>query len=266
MKTVIYTDIGGRHVIRGFGACSIDAVETKRNVKTAMGGTAIAIEAEAAVECFKKARSHRFKVLKKAKESPDTTVDLGPVNKAVSDALEKLSKVQETFVKEADAMFLKKRAYHPPPRGEMVVKPRQIVKLAHLFSQLEDDQVLTIEGEVLSDFRGCTYWLKIDGKWEPRRINDLGEEPQAGCVLDSDLTLKDLAEMAEQKESARVASLSETDRQLELENSLNSAALACAAERSACEIRGGSSSEALTLAKEKYEAAECDLLKKYSDV
>jgi len=112
-------------------------------------------------------------------------------------------------------------------------------------SKTENEQI-TINGEVVEDFRGKQYFYKADGSWvESEIISDLGitkntvvaDEYQDQAIEKADLT-------PEQLEEIRVQGLSAEEKTAEKENAIDQAATQAATMRSKLEIQGATAAKA----------------------
>jgi len=112
-------------------------------------------------------------------------------------------------------------------------------------ARAENEQV-SIDGEVLDDFRGKQYFYKAEGIWiESEVISQLGvtkntvvvDEYQDQAVERSELT-------PEQLEEIRVQNLSPEEKAAEKENAIDAAATKAATMRSKLEIQGAAATKA----------------------
>ena len=71
---------------------------------------------------------------------------------------------------------------------------------------------LTLEGEIVPDYRGVEYHKKTSGKWKKVKVQAIGEALPDGAILPDDLTSEQNAEIREQQEAERVAALSPEEK------------------------------------------------------
>ena len=96
--------------------------------------------------------------------------------------------------------------------GVKLLSDAEEADLAPKFAALAEHEALTLQGEVIPDYRGVEYHKKTSGKWEKVKIEAVGEAPPDGAVLPDDLTPEQNAEIREQREAERVAALSPEEK------------------------------------------------------
>jgi hypothetical protein len=99
--------------------------------------------------------------------------------------------------------------------GVKLLSGAEEADLAPKFAALAEHEALTLQGEVIPDYRGVEYHKKTSGKWEKVKIEAVGEALPDGAVLPDDLTAEQNAEIREQQEADRVAALTPEQRNRE---------------------------------------------------
>jgi hypothetical protein len=87
--------------------------------------------------------------------------------------------------------------------------------VAPKFTALQEHEALTLEGEIIPDYRGVEYHLKTAGVWGNVKIQDIGVPLPEGAVFPEDLTPEEKTEIAVQAEADRVAALSPEEKDRE---------------------------------------------------
>jgi hypothetical protein len=112
--------------------------------------------------------------------------------------------------------------YHKPEPGELYVTDEKGSEIDAQFQALKEHELLTLKDEaipkceIIPDWKGTKYHLKIDDIWAEGEITVIGTSMPEGSILPDDLTEAQRKEITEQKESARVAALEPEEREKEL--------------------------------------------------
>lgn len=127
-----------------------------------------------------------------------------------------------------------------------------------------ENQACGVDGVYIDDYRGKKYWYQDQsGVWFSTEFPYLDNRPEAGEILDADLTDEQRAEINEQQETERVAGLSAEDKAAEFtardEGLLGQAVVM----RSGLEIQGATIAAAKTQATAWYDSAVAELKIKY---
>jgi fructose-1-phosphate kinase PfkB-like protein len=78
----------------------------------------------------------------------------------------------------------------------------QAAELIQKFDELNRNQRLLLTGEVIPDFTGVEYYLKVNGKWEKKKIELIGEVPEG--PLQEELSREQLDEIKTQEDESRI--------------------------------------------------------------
>jgi hypothetical protein len=93
---------------------------------------------------------------------------------------------------------------------------------------LQGKELLLIDNSIIDDLRDEEYWIKKGGRWVTDRILNLGIYPPQGAIytdeLSEELYKSQREEIADQNEKDRIASLSDGQREKELEAALDALA------------------------------------------
>ena len=96
--------------------------------------------------------------------------------------------------------------------GIKLLSDAEEADLAPKFAALAEHEALTLQGEVIPDYRGVEYHKKTSGKLDKVKIEAIGEALPSGAVLPDDLTSEQNDEIREQQEAERVAALSPEEK------------------------------------------------------
>jgi hypothetical protein len=113
-----------------------------------------------------------------------------------------------------------------PIPGEAVFQDDdvQVKALERNFAALADNQFLDLGGELIPDWRGTEYHLKVDDTWTVVKITEAGVSIPEGAIISGDLTDDQRAEIAAQAETARIAALTPEARAAEKQDRLDALA------------------------------------------
>jgi hypothetical protein len=114
--------------------------------------------------------------------------------------------------------------YFLPNPGEKHLSPAEEADLAAKWAALQEHEALTLEGEIIPDWRGTEYHLKTAGVWTKAKVEHIGETLPEGAILPDDLTLSQRTEIAAQDEADRLAALEPEEREAEKQARLDAAA------------------------------------------
>ena len=133
--------------------------------------------------------------------------------------------------------------YCLPGPGQKILTPAEEADLAPKFAALQERirqaeeakktdpsantavrEKLTLEGEIVPDYRGVEYHKKTSGKWKKVKIEAIGEALPVGAILPNDLTPEQKAEIAAQTEADRLEGLTPEQKAAEKKSRLNAVA------------------------------------------
>jgi len=81
-----------------------------------------------------------------------------------------------------------------------------------VYKKTKVKKLLTIDGNIIIDYRGEKVWSRVGNKWTSRVIAALTDRIDILEIMDIDLTDEQKQEIAEQEETERINSLSEEER------------------------------------------------------
>lgn len=283
MKTVFHATIDGHEVVLGFGEAHIAPVETYAIIEPLVARLPEYVAAQAAGLAVAKARQGAAHVLSMAEQAykrgrrteadhlnaeykarcreidGDPTAAAGtPERLGLEGALVPLVEGFEAAKRE---LITAHAVYFHPREGEDLITDEQAAGLLEAWGEHRAGYALALDGTLIPDHRGRTYWRRVKGVWEGGSIDTLGLEPMAGAILESELTAEQHAEIAAQAEASRVAALSPEARDAEREQALQGAVARAAGLRSELEIAGDA--EALAKSQAAYTTAAQEIAAKY---
>lgn len=122
---------------------------------------------------------------------------------------------------------------------------------------------IKLDGTLVPDNRGATYWTNAKGAWTSTTITNLGDTVPNGATLDADLTDDQKAQITAQLESARVAELTQDQKTAEATAQVQAAKQTVASVQSQV-TAGVSQSSDLTAALAAYKTQLAAINSKYS--
>jgi hypothetical protein len=96
--------------------------------------------------------------------------------------------------------------------------------VANINGPLGDHEARTFEGTIIPDWRGTEFFIKTDGRWDKEKVDHIGVSLPNGAILPDDLTADQRAEIVDQAEGDRIASLTADQRAAEMTARLEAAA------------------------------------------
>jgi predicted DNA binding CopG/RHH family protein len=97
-------------------------------------------------------------------------------------------------------------------QGQKYVDDDEGEKLEGIFYNLGSHEKLLLSGDTITDLRETEYWIKKAGVWEKNKIKCMGETLPQNAVLPDNLSQTQQQELKDQNEEARLANLTETQR------------------------------------------------------
>lgn len=263
MKTLITKEIDGYTVLTGITSPTIDPVATIEVVRPILAETeefkalqaaskSIEAERQKANEAFVAAAAS----VRSGKETERQRHELDvKEHREVADKLMVgLAPLVNALEQRRRALTVEHAVYFEPRVNEVHVGDEEAAEVAESLARLNKIEKLTIDGELVPDFHGMTFWRKSPDGWDKEDVWKVGDDPYAwGGILQSDLTAEQLAEIAEQLERERIAAMKPADRQAEKTARIDELATQAALRRSADEIRGMSAKDALAASKAWYD-------------
>ncbi|MDR1287993.1 MAG: hypothetical protein LBK08_10325 [Treponema sp.] len=120
---------------------------------------------------------------------------------------EELKPLLDAYEKKREALFMENPAYFLPGPGAVQASDEEAAPLEAKLAALKEHEKLTLEGEVIPDYRGVEYWQKTGGVWVKTKIEDIGIGLPGDAILPGSLSEAVLTEIAAQEEAARIAGL-----------------------------------------------------------
>ncbi len=177
VKAVRFTKVNGYKVVKGFDNPTLDPVATKRKADKA----------------FKTSPEWRgiVSLLRDAAPLEGDNKELRRLAREAAPLYTKLRKDFQSYCRENPVYF-------DTIPNEINLPDEQASALESQFANLEPNQALTVEGDILPDYRGTTVWENRDSVWGSSKITKLGVEPKPHQTLEQDLTKEQKREIKNQ--------------------------------------------------------------------
>jgi hypothetical protein len=270
MKTVFHATVDGHEVVLGFGDPHIAPVETYAIIEPLLAQLPEYVAARQAGLALAQARQAAAYVLSMARaalaagrrtEGDHLNAEYRVREREIESMAAALTPLVEAFEARKRALVEEHAIYFHPRPGEDLISDEQAAPLQEAWADRREGYALKLDGSMIPDHRGRTFWRKYNGAWEEQIITALGLEPVAGAVAEDALDAEQRTEIAEQAEAARVAALTPEARDAEREQALQGAVARAAAMRSELEIAGDA--DALAKSQALYAAAQAEIAAKY---
>jgi len=262
MKTVLFKEVNGYKIIKGFSKLTIDPVATKKNIanlyKDTEHGKRFAI------------LTHQLKVLNEAITSINPRIpgiqndieislkNLGLSQKEIDQVIIYQNE-QKEIIRELNELLVSKRekekqlikenpVYFEPTDCEIIKTDSEIEILKSI--KIEENQEIDVDGNIIPNFTGIDFWVKND-QWE-KVSYDFGEEKAVDAKNYSDLTDEEKQEIIEQFETERISALNQIDKENERQKLVDQLATQAALKRSGLEIQGESPEDAFFQSQQWY--------------
>jgi hypothetical protein len=232
-KAAKYETIDGHNIIYGFYDMTIDPAKTTEAVNEAAKALPEIAQARA-VQVKIKAQTDKVMAAGREKLEAVGKGDTKRVETAEKDiqaatarikAIEaELAPISAKIDAGKERLFYEKAAYFAPAANEQPLTEAEAKTIAEKLAALGEHGKLTVEGEVVPDWRGVEYWIKTGGQWAKAKIECINVEPPAGAVCGDALTPEQQAETATQHEAERITALTPEQKAAELQAALDAAA------------------------------------------
>ncbi len=292
MYTVITKEIDGLNIVLGIDTEKIDPIATAKRIKTYL---------EASNEYkAKKVRLDKIRGLSESNNSLNNQGKnviqracnrLGKISNDVTESdltageTSSLNKYNNLIVRNIDEIK-KITAEFPEVEKKLKIKKTELIKKHGIYFNLKNDyenkiidkdaeilksklkiisghkKFVLIDGSIIEDLRGKTFYAKISGIWQKIEVKLLSDTIDTGIFhLMEDLTDDEKAEISIQFESDRIQAMTSEDKESEKNMYLDSLINQAAAMRNKLEILGDS--KALTKAQDFYNTEKVIIENKY---
>jgi hypothetical protein len=140
--------------------------------------------------------------------------------------------------------------------NETIISDKKYIDLKEKFDNLNENEQLTIEGEIIADYRGMIEYNKVNGIWTTNEIIDIGIVPQK-----TTLTAIEQTEYSAQQEKNRIDALTPAKKEVEKNMIIDVTANQAVIMRSKLEIQG--EKDALQISQKWYNDELKNIEKKY---
>ena len=272
MKTILHGNVDGYEMCLGFADATRDPVATENRVKTILVGLPEQTSVDE-IQSRIRARWDRINTdflaifgrqldeLRTKQEAEwygnarlSAEYDTGMIAVELQQAAVVLE-ARRQQLREENAVFFQ------PGGHESIISDEDSEKLIPIWTALGDHKQMTITGEVLDDYRGCTAWDKK--ALTARKITKLTDGPTPDEILDEKLTDSQRKTIQEQAESKRVTDMSTQARADELAIVLDSLANRAATMKDQEIIKGMATDIALRESQAWYQGQKAAAESKY---
>jgi hypothetical protein len=273
MKTILHGNVDGHEMCLGFADATRDPEATENRVKTLLVGLDeqkavdeinarirarwdristdfLAIFSRKLDELRTKQEAEWFGNAKKAAE-----YDVGAIQVELQQA-SAILEVRREQLREENAV------YFQPGGHESIISADSADRLIPIWTALGDHKQMTITGEILDDYRGCTVWDKT--KLTARNITKISDAPGKNEILDADLTDEQRQAICSNAETKRVADMTTQARADELAIVLDSLANRAATMKDQEIIKGMATDKALRESQAWYQDQKAAAERKYA--
>lgn len=221
MKTAIFEEIEGHKIIRGFSRLSIDPESTKKAAK------AIANEDNLAKNIRQSIAKTNLEIKSLRKEMGKLLTDGRKIkNSQLPDKDKQLKKIEARFLVKEEEVNIKREQlkdhyrdlkartdeilnqstiYFETTAKEIRLNENQYINLITKMKSKKGAELLTADGEIITDKRGVIFWQKKGNTWTEKTINKLGEDiPEDGKV---ELNAIEQKEINDQQNKNRISKL-----------------------------------------------------------
>lgn len=154
-------------------------------------------------------------------------------------------------------LFEKHKVYFQYGTEQILMEDSAAAELTSKFKELDQNQKLLITGEVIPDYVGKEYYLLVDGEWEKRKIERVGEAPEG--PLQEELTREQLEEIRTQEEERRIRRMTPEQRAEAVQRELDALVDEAARLEKRAQIQGNEFDAVAW-----YQEREADVREKYS--
>jgi hypothetical protein len=234
-KTAIYQVIDGYNVVGAIEEATADPAATIEAMKPLIEALPETAQAKAvtqkilAQQQIVREESDKARVKREANPQADISAeeakwDQARANIAVEE--QNLAPLLAAIEAARSRLFEEAAVYFPPGPGEKHLAQAEEADLAAKWAALQEHEALTIEGEIIPDWRGTEYWEKNEtsGRWTKIAITAIGEGLPEWAMLPKSLNDLARAEIAAQDEADRLAALDPEAKEAEKQARLDDAA------------------------------------------
>ena len=254
-KTVIYRDIDGYSVVAWFG----DAAPDPRATAAVVNDMLLSLPELVAVNKCKADMAEKALI---ANDARSTDAEVKEAVDAFNALNASLVALEAAYSAARDACWENNMQYCHPGQGEGFISDADFDTMVDKFNALKEGYRLLLDGTVIADNRGKTYWTKAKGTWMPTIVTTLGQSIPASGLLEIDLNDLQKDEIWTQSEAARISALSDADKLAEAVAAQKSAKAAVVQVQ--MEVNAGiSTAEDLTAAQTAYVSTLAAINAKY---
>lgn len=256
MKTVVTKNIDGHKIIVGFGTLAMDPEATRKIVKAEITKTyefMSVVEKKSqyrsmvglADECVKKSKNTR-----NAAEKEKFHRDKSGFLERANGHMEELRELATPLKEKEKSLLTEHAVYFEPKPGEYRKTAARIGALRALVADNKGTALVDVDGKLIDDNRGITYFQKISSGWKVVEVFALGVRIPKSSLLYADLDEGQRKEVDLQIEKNAVGKMRQPEKIQSRQNAEKVAEHNAAGLRSRLEIKG--ETDALEQAKKFY--------------
>ena len=107
-------------------------------------------------------------------------------------------------------LFHRHKVFFDPGPNQQIIEDAQADQLIHALNSLQPKHLLLINGEIIPNYVDTEYWIKLEDKWEKRKIEHIGEDLEG--ILPENLTQEQQEEIRTQEEEKRICCMTPEER------------------------------------------------------
>jgi hypothetical protein len=107
-------------------------------------------------------------------------------------------------------LFQRCQVYFDPAANQKIVDDSAVGALENHKAALGPNQLLTMDDEAIPNYLDAEYWKKTNGKWEQRKVECVGKEPDG--ILQDALTQEQRDEISAQQKEERLSRMTPEER------------------------------------------------------
>jgi len=159
-----------------------------------------------------------------------------------------------------EELYEKHKVYFRPGPKQIILEDSEAAPLIEKLEGLNQNQKLLVSGDIIPDFIGKEYYLIVNGKYEKRKIERIGEAPEG--PLQEELTPEQLEEIRLQEEEHRICCMTPEQRAEAVQRELDALADEAARLEKRAQIQGNEFNpvawyqERAAVVREKYSVTE----------
>jgi hypothetical protein len=133
---------------------------------------------------------------------------------------EKLVLAEDAYLAKWIKLYEDNAVYCMPAANQEIIEDAVADEINEKLTSLNNNERLLEDGTVIKDFVGVSYYIKENGKWDKKVIDEVGVTVPEGALMEEDLTSEMREEILYQAELERIAALSAEEKEKEKESAI----------------------------------------------